>query len=61
MLAEKAVSLAPTAGNYIVLSRACDTNGDRKAALAALRNAMTLDPTNKEYRRIYDVISKNEQ
>ena len=57
ILAEKAVSLAPVAVNYFILSRACDTNGDRQGALSALEKAVELDPNNQEYRRIYGIIA----
>jgi len=60
ILAEKAVSLSPVAVNYSVLSRACDTNGDRQGAVSALEKAIELDPNNQEYRRIFDVISDRE-
>jgi tetratricopeptide (TPR) repeat protein len=61
VLAEKAVSLSPVAPNYFVLSRAYDSNGDREGAISALLKAIELDPTNQEYRRIYDVIAKKAQ
>jgi len=61
ILAEKAVSLSPIAANYFVLSRACDTNGDRQGAVSALEKAIELEPNNQEYRRIYDVIANREQ
>ncbi|MHC4742047.1 MAG: tetratricopeptide repeat protein [Planctomycetota bacterium] len=60
VLAQKAVSLAPTAANFFVLSRACDANGDRQGALDALKEAMALEPANKEYKRIYDLLVKRE-
>ena len=60
-LAEKAVSLSPVAANYSVLSRAYDSNGDRKGAISALLKAIELDPTNQEYRRIYDAIASKTQ
>lgn len=61
ILAEKAVSLSPVAANYFVLSRAYDSNGDRQGAISALSKAIELDPTNQEYRRIYDAIANKTQ
>ena len=61
ILAEKAVSLAPVASNYLILSRACDANGDRQSALAAMERAIALDPDNQEYRRMYDAIANRDK
>jgi len=61
ILTEKAVSLAPVAANYFVLSRARDMNGDRQGAVSAMEKAIELEPNNQEYRRIYDVIANREQ
>ncbi|MBN2270582.1 MAG: tetratricopeptide repeat protein [Sedimentisphaerales bacterium] len=61
VLVEKAVSLSPVAPNYFVLSRAYDSNGDRQGAISALLKAIELDPTNQEYRRIYDAITSKTQ
>jgi tetratricopeptide (TPR) repeat protein len=60
-LAEKAVSLSPVAANYFVLSRACDSTGDREGAISALLKAIELDPINQEYRRVYDAIANKTQ
>ncbi len=53
-LVQKAVALEPTAPNYIVLGWACDSQGDKKGALAATRKAVELEPTNQDYQRIYE-------
>ena len=53
-LAETAVELAPTAVNYVLLSAACRKNGDLPGALAAIEQAIDLEPGNDEYRRIKD-------
>jgi tetratricopeptide (TPR) repeat protein len=55
-LAEQAVDLEPTAENYFMLGRACQRSGDKQAALAAVRKAAELAPSNREYRRVYDLI-----
>lgn len=53
-LVEKAVAIEPTAPNYIVLGWACDSQGDRKGALAATRTAVELEPNNQDYQRVYE-------
>jgi superkiller protein 3 len=59
-LAEKAVTLEPTALNYFVLSWARDMNGDSENALKAIEKAIQLEPTNMKYRNVYEHIkSKN--
>jgi tetratricopeptide (TPR) repeat protein len=57
-LAEKAVSLEATADNYFVLGWACDMNGDKAGALAAIEQAMKLEPGNPKYKQIYEHIKK---
>jgi tetratricopeptide (TPR) repeat protein len=55
-LAEKATSLEATAENYFVLSWACDMNGDTTSALAAIEQAIRLDPGKLIYRQAYENI-----
>ena len=50
-LASKTVELEPNAPNYFILAAACDKNGDRTGALAAIGRAIELDPDNTQYRR----------
>lgn len=57
-LAQKAVSLRASAANVFVFAWACHENKDRQAALAAIEQAMTLDPSNQEYRNLYQVIQQ---
>jgi tetratricopeptide (TPR) repeat protein len=57
-LAEKAVALEATADNYFVLSWACDMNGNAKSALAAIEQAVKLEPDNPKYKQIYEIIKK---
>ena len=57
-LAEKAVALEATADNYFVLSWACDVNGDTASALAAIEQAIQLEPGNPKYKQIYEIIKK---
>jgi len=59
-LAEKAVALQPVAQNYSVLSRAYDQNGDPARALAAMKRAMELAPTNQMYRQTYNKLRARE-
>lgn len=49
-LAAEAVRLEATAENYHVLSIACQKNGDRPGALAAIGRATELQPDNAKYR-----------
>jgi len=53
-LVQKAVALEPTAPNYIVLGWACDSQGDKKGAMAATRRAVELEPNNQDYQRVYE-------
>jgi hypothetical protein len=55
-LAKKAVSLEASAANCFVFAWACDENGDTANALSAVKRAMTLDPDNQQYQRLYQVI-----
>ncbi len=50
-LASKAVELEPTAMHYFILAAACDKNGDRAGALAAIGRAIERDPDNTQYRK----------
>lgn len=52
-LAEKAVAMQPSAANYYTLGWACNSNGDRNAALAAAKQALTIQPNNPIYQRLY--------
>ena len=55
-LAEKAVSLKPTAPNYFIFGVACSKNSDRSNALLAIEKAIELDPDNLRYRRRYNQV-----
>lgn len=57
-LAEKATSLEAIADNYFVLSWACDMNGDTASALAAIEQAIRLDPGKVAYRQAYENLKK---
>jgi tetratricopeptide (TPR) repeat protein len=57
-LAEKAVELEPIAINYMVLSRACDKNGDIAGAISAIKKAVDLEPNIQLYRQIYEALQK---
>jgi tetratricopeptide (TPR) repeat protein len=58
-LVQRAVDLAPVAGNYAFLSQVCLKAGDRQAALAAARKAIQLAPRNPEYRRLLQQAQRN--
>ncbi len=55
-LAQKAVALEATAVNYFVLSWACFRNGDHAKALAAIKQAIELEPGNPQYLQLYELI-----
>ena len=51
-LARAVVELAPTPSNCVLLSAACNRNGDHAGAVSAIERAIELDPGNEEYGRI---------
>jgi tetratricopeptide (TPR) repeat protein len=57
-LAERAAALEANADSYFILSWACDVNGDSASALAAIEQAIQLDPDNPKYKQIYEIIKK---
>lgn len=52
-LAQQAVRLDPTAGNYYILGLAYNENGDKSSAIEALKRALELDPGNQTYQSTY--------
>ncbi|MGQ9575289.1 MAG: tetratricopeptide repeat protein [Thermoguttaceae bacterium] len=48
-LAREAVRLQPSGAHYLMLAVACERSGDRQEALAAIRQAMQVEPTNPAY------------
>jgi superkiller protein 3 len=56
-LAQQAVNLDPTAGNYYVLGLAYHENGDKSSALKALKHALRLDPGNQTYQKAYNQLT----
>lgn len=54
VLAREAVALDPSGPNYALLSEACEFNGDRAGAFAAIQSAMAADPDNSHYRRKHE-------
>jgi len=59
-LAARAIQREPSALNYSVLAAACDRSGDRAGALAALEQAIKLEPGNDRYRAMYDSIKRRQ-
>jgi len=57
-LAEKAVELEAIADNYFILSWVCDMNGDNASALAAIEQAIKLEPDEPKYKKIREFIKK---
>jgi tetratricopeptide (TPR) repeat protein len=57
-LAQEAVRLEAIADNYFVLSWACDLNGDTASAMAAIEQAVKLEPENPKYKQIYEQFKK---
>jgi Flp pilus assembly protein TadD len=44
--------------HYFIFAAACDKNGDRAGALAAIGRAVDLDPDNTQYRRTQQLIQE---
>jgi Flp pilus assembly protein TadD len=57
-LASKAIELEPTAMHYFILAAACDKNGDRTGAIAAIGQAIEMEPGNMQYRRTQQLIQE---
>ena len=57
--ARTAVELEPRADHYLLFGAACDANGDRAAALAALKRAAELEPDNPRFRQAYEALEKS--
>lgn len=60
-LAEKAVQRGPTVLAYMLLSAAREENKDRAGALAAVEQALKLDPGNPQIRRFREQLQKSPQ
>ncbi len=59
-MAQQAVNMDPTAGNYYVLGLVYHKNGDKSSALKALKHALKLDPGNKTYQSTYNRLTLGE-
>ena len=59
-LAQKGGDLAPTAGHYVLLSRACYRNQEPVVALAAIKRAAELDPDNVQIRKAYERLQQEQ-
>ncbi len=57
-LAEKAVELAPSAGNWALLCAACQKQGDLAAAAEAIEQALQRKPNDRVYRQVRDRLQK---
>lgn len=57
-LASKAIELEPTAMHYYILAAVCDKNEDRIGALAAIGQAIEMEPDNMQYRRTQQLIQE---
>jgi hypothetical protein len=55
-LAETAVKLAPEAPYLAILSQARARSGDRQGALAAINQALDLQPANGQYRQMREIL-----
>jgi len=58
-LAEKAVQRGPTVLAYMLLSAAREENKDRAGALAAVEQALKLDPNNPQIRKLREQLQKS--
>ena len=61
VLARAAVEQQPIAVNYSLLSLACQQNKDLPGAVAAIQQAMKLEPANRQYQAAYEVLLKQPQ
>ncbi|NLH16434.1 MAG: tetratricopeptide repeat protein [Phycisphaerae bacterium] len=59
-LAARSVELSATAANYFVYSWASDRTGDHTGAVAALKQAVTLEPDNPLYQEKFRLATMNE-
>jgi tetratricopeptide (TPR) repeat protein len=57
-LATTAVELEPVADSYFVLGWSHAVNGRRDEAAAALQKAVEMDPNNRTYRQLYEMVRK---
>ncbi|MBN2474204.1 MAG: tetratricopeptide repeat protein [Pirellulales bacterium] len=57
-LAQTAVQREPNVYNYLLLSEACDRNGDLEAAMAAVEQAIRLEPANPALQQIRTSLSQ---
>jgi tetratricopeptide (TPR) repeat protein len=57
-LAERAVQLSPSAHNYWLLGLIAKRQGDVSAARAALKQAISIDPENKEMSALYESLGQ---
>jgi tetratricopeptide (TPR) repeat protein len=57
-LAQRAVQLAPKGQYYALLAQACAVGGDQSAALAALNQALALEPENPQLIELQGLILK---
>jgi cytochrome c-type biogenesis protein CcmH/NrfG len=57
-LARKAITLEKNAETYFLLGWAADVNGDRASSMKAMEQAIKLQPSNQNYRQIYERIKK---
>jgi len=55
-LAQRAVTLEPSAANYFVLGRACEANGDISGAAQAIEQALALEPNDPRYKDFHAYI-----
>lgn len=57
-LAEKSIEQSPLAKYYYLLGVACQINKDRDGAREAIAKAMSLDPSNPEYQRVWRILQE---
>ena len=55
-LAQQAVDMEPNGQSYYWLAAACQLNNDKPGALAAIERAAQLEPSNPEFRKVYEMV-----
>ena len=58
--AQRAVELAPSADNFVLLSSAYEATGDQQAAIEAMGKAVDQEPGNLQYKQVYELMKESD-